>query len=79
MTVILNRFEPIKLATAMSTAPILMAAKETVISGRVVVKPMSRLPTKLCPHPVMAAISFPIIASQIPAPMIKAADIAKWR
>ncbi len=55
----------------------LMAVKETVISGNVVVKPMKRLPTKLSPNPVTTAISSPTMASQIPAPMIKADDIVK--
>ena len=77
MMVRLNKLLPIMLATAKSMAPILMAAKETVISGRVVVKARKRLPTKLCPQPVAKAISLPIIASQIPAPMIKAADRPK--
>ena len=79
MIVILNRLLPIMLATARSVAPILIAAKETVISGRLVVKARRRLPTKPCPQPVAMAISSPIAANQIPAPMMKAADIAKMK
>jgi len=77
MMVILNRLLPIILAIAMSVAPILMAAKETVISGRLVAKARKRLPTKPCPQPVTRAISSPIAANQMPAPIMKAADIVK--
>ncbi|MBT9160614.1 MAG: hypothetical protein DDT26_01901 [Dehalococcoidia bacterium] len=77
MMLILKRLLPSILATDMSTAPSRRAEKETANSGRVVAKPMSKLPTKPSPHPVMSAISLPTNASHVPAPITNTAAIAQ--
>lgn len=68
---------PIRLPRARSTALHLNAPRDTINSGRDVDMAIKIFPTKVCPSPVMSAISAPILGKNIADPMTKIAFMIK--